>query len=116
MAFVIDKKNGERKRVPIDDLDAVIRAGLFAVDPAQTVTMEDGEGNIVDVSAAEYAKRLDEGARTLTESEFYNLIENRRKESKYTRPCQKSPAIAQGAMRGIDLEVSEVLRGLAGDR
>ena len=114
MAFVISKEDGERRRVPYNDLDAVIRAGLAVVDPEQTVIMEDSEGNIVNASGPEYEKIIAQGGRTLKDSEYYNLIENRRKAFKYTRPGQKTGAIFEGAIRGIDLGANEWVRGLAG--
>jgi len=114
MAFVISKEDGERRRVPLDDLDAVIRAGLAVVDPDEAVIMEDSEGNVVNASGPEYEKIIAQGGRTLTSSEYFNVIENTRKEFKYTRPGQKTGAIFEGAIRGIDLGANEWVRGLAG--
>jgi len=114
MAFVISKEDGERRRVPLDDLDAVIRAGLAVVDPDEAVIMEDSEGNVVNASGPEYEKIIAQGGRTLTSSEYFNVIENTRKEFKYTRPGQKAGAIFEGAVRGIDLGANEWVRGLAG--
>ena len=114
MAFVINKESGERQRVISTDLDMVIKSGLASIDPDQTILMQDGEGNIVETPGSEYEESVGRGGRTLTENEVYNLIENQRKEFKYTSPRQKSQAIAEGAVRGLDLGASEFLRGLAG--
>jgi len=117
MNFIIDKQDGSKKRVVSDDLDEMIRSGQFAIDTDinQSIAMLDKEGNVLAVPGSEYMDKLAGGARTITQDEYWNLIENKRKEFKYTSPRQKSQAIAEGAVRGLDLGASEFLRGLAGD-
>ena len=116
MNYIIDKQDGSKKRVVSDDLDEMIRSGQFAIDTDinQSIAMLDKEGNVLAVPGPEYMDKLSGGARTITQDEYWYLIENKRKESKYTSPRQKSQAIVEGTVRGLDLGASEFLRGLAG--